>query len=388
MPTLSRLVLVFLVIAGLHGCGNLERQSRSFSAIGNEGRSSTTGITIDASQRAIFSVSRNQRLNGQSTQWQTFCAEPSPDAISALASSFGLDASVASKAIGLAINNQDSTASIGLRTQTIQMLRDAMYRLCEGYAGGALDATGFSRLQRRYQHVMLALLAIEDLTGPVVAQQIALSGSSGVTLGKGLGELSKVLASGAADLAGAKLALADAKASEAALSLQLTSSVAGGSTTAQIADVKALVSSAQDTRKSKETSAAAAKTYYDTLESKLKDAERIVTSASGAAYSFTPSISAPGSTSSSIAIVSQHVKDIVNKVIETDYTKDVCVDVLLDASSEISAAKMEVIGPMCATAFKMTASESASFLGAINRLQGTVKSQSQNAPPPRNPRPD
>jgi len=190
--SLAFCLVIFVLLAG---CGNLQRQSRSFDTTG------TNGITIDASQRAVYSVTKRYRGG---TEWQAFCAEPSPDALSALASNLGLDASVAGKALGLAISSQDSTASIGLRTQTIQILRDAMYRLCEGYASGALDQIGFTRLQRRYLHIMLALLAIEQITGPVVAQQMALTSSAGATLGKSLGEISSLLSEAAGNVARAE----------------------------------------------------------------------------------------------------------------------------------------------------------------------------------------
>ena len=364
-----------LIATLLAGCGNLERQSRVFETTG------TGGITIDASQRAIYSVSKSDNKNGVKREWTAVCAEPSPDAISALASSFGLDAAVASKAIGLAINSQDSTASIGLRTQTIQLLRDAMYRLCEGYASGALDATGFSRLQRRYQHVMLALLAIEQLTGPVVAQQLALSGASGVSLGKSLGELGQILAKGASDLAAANQALTDADAHFGALTTQVRASTAAGSSTATITALKTQLAEADKEREAKGIAASAAKTYYVTLEAKLKDSERIVASSAGSVYGFSPAASALiGGDTSSIAVVSAHVGKIVETVINQDYTKDVCVDVLLDVSTEISVAKLEVIGPMCATAFNMDSAQTTRFLGSIRELSTTVK-RAPKAPP-------
>lgn len=358
MRQLCRVFIFALTAWLLVGCGNLQRQSRTFETTG------TNGITIDASQRALYSVTK-QYPGG--ARWQAFCAEPSPDALSALASSFGLDASVASKAIGLAINNQDSTASIGLRTQTIQLLRDAMYRLCEGYASGALDSTGFTRMQRRYQHIMLALLAIEQLTGPVVAQQMALTGSSGAALGKGLGEISKVLAEGAADLATANQAVADAKSLEKSLEASVKSSETDGSSATQIADLKTQLDLAKKDSKNKEIKATAAKTYYATLESKLKDAERIVLQATSSASGFSPAGGGSSANASNIAIVSGHVKEIVLALIQLDYTKDVCVDVLLssDADEIVNATTFAVVAPMCATAFQMSEEERKQFLANV-----------------------
>jgi len=78
------------------------------------------------------------------------CAEPSPDALSALSASIGGGISDPKVAANFALAQSESAASIGLRTQSIQLLRDGMYRLCEGYAAGAISADDFNRDQRRY----------------------------------------------------------------------------------------------------------------------------------------------------------------------------------------------------------------------------------------------
>ncbi len=330
-----------LLVVLLAGCGNLMRQSRSFDTSGSG------GITIDASQRAIYSVTK--RYPG-GAQWTAFCAEPSPDALSALAASFGLDASAATKALGLAINSQDSTASIGLRTQTIQILRDAMYRLCEGYASGALDQTGFTRLQRRYLHIMLALLAIEQITGPVVAQQVALTGSSGASLGKSLGEITKLLAEAAGVVAAAERAEADAKALEKTLAAAVAASKTDGSTPEQVAELEKKHAAAKKAIPDKTEKVAAAKTYYNTLEANLKETERLVLQASSTAV-FAPSRAASGG-AGDIAAVAGHVKDIVALVVAKDYTQDTCIDVLLskDGDEIVTSITFEIVAAFCAPA--------------------------------------
>ena len=42
-------------------------------------------------------------------------------------------------AAGLGASSSETSASIGLRTQTITLLRDGLYRLCEAYMNGAVD---------------------------------------------------------------------------------------------------------------------------------------------------------------------------------------------------------------------------------------------------------
>lgn len=354
--TASKLVIYFMTCVMMSACGNLQRQSRQFPTVG------VSGITIDASQRAIYSI--NKTYGNKS--WTAFCAEPSPDALSALASSFGLDASIGaaavSKALGVSTNNLDSTASIGLRTQTIQLLRDAMYRLCEGYASGALDDTGFTRLQRRYQHVMLALLAIEQLTGPVIAQQVALSGSSGASLGKGFAELSKALAAGAADRAEAKLALDEAIASDKA-----AEDAAG-------TDASKKKAEPSDATKAALKKFEASKIFYASLEASLKDAQRIMQTASSSATSIAPASNVNGTGTSTIIAVASIIKEIVTTTIGHDYTKDLCADLLLskDGDEVVAAKTFAAIAPMCAVVFKMEGEILTAFLKNVSDRTSAV----------------
>ena len=106
-----------------------------------------------------------------------FCAEPSPDALSAFAASFGgglaaADAGSASFAGALS----EGAGSIGLRTQTITLLRDSLFRVCEAGYNKQIGPLMVAQLHERFQDVTVALLAIEQLTGAVVAQQVLLTG--------------------------------------------------------------------------------------------------------------------------------------------------------------------------------------------------------------------
>jgi hypothetical protein len=140
------------------------------------------------------------------------CAEPSPDALTALSSSFGGGISDAKVAANFALAQTESAASIGLRTQSIQLLRDGMYRLCEGYAAGAIDGAEFNRQQRRYQNLMLSLLAIEQLTGAVAARQVALvGGTASASVGDKANEAAGTLAKANADLKTAQTTLKKAQ---------------------------------------------------------------------------------------------------------------------------------------------------------------------------------
>lgn len=118
---------------------------------------------IDIKQRAVLSGKPAGASNPSAAL--VFCAEPSPDAISSLATEFAADAKYKDAlAATLGFSQQEAASFVGLRTQTIQLLRDGMFRLCEGYLGGALSPSDFAWLSRRYQRNMVALLTIEQLT--------------------------------------------------------------------------------------------------------------------------------------------------------------------------------------------------------------------------------
>lgn len=150
-------------------------------------------VLIDAKQRAITSVSRpsDTRPGGASTTARTIvCAEPSPDALQAIAASNAFSVrDERDREAKIAQVIQESAASIGLRTQSIQLLRDAMFRICEAYQAHALSDDEVMALHRRYQNLMLGLLAIEQLTGVTKAGQVALINAGSASAGAATSDL-------------------------------------------------------------------------------------------------------------------------------------------------------------------------------------------------------
>lgn len=130
---------------------------------------------IDAKQRGVYSVKKTEG----SVSWEGICAEPSPDAISSLAATLGVDLTLTDKGkLGVSQSIAEGVGSIGIRTAAIEALRDIMYRNCEAYALGGMSSVGLETLQRRFQSTMVAILAIEQLTGAVRAPSVVISGSS------------------------------------------------------------------------------------------------------------------------------------------------------------------------------------------------------------------
>ena len=97
------------------------------------------------------------------------CAEPSPDALLSTIRELRVNAPEAVVKALLSYKKAENTTYIGLRTQTIQLLRDAYFRLCEAFLNDGIDAIAYDVLQRRFQNQIIALLAVEQLTGAVTA---------------------------------------------------------------------------------------------------------------------------------------------------------------------------------------------------------------------------
>ncbi len=148
----------------LCACANINTIGRQ-SSFGISSPTRGVAVHLDAQQRlAIFGK------DGR------YCAEPSPDALAAYASSLGLGASVPGTGSASASQALESAAgSIGLRTQSITLMRDALYRLCEARANGDLAGIPSVMLQTRSQDLTAVVVAVEQLTGAVVASQLALT---------------------------------------------------------------------------------------------------------------------------------------------------------------------------------------------------------------------
>lgn len=194
--TLFRLVASTSTALVLTGCGTTY-SLQTFSPTEKGPKSAF----IDIKQRAVLTAARPGTAAGGAGDIVT-CAEPSPDALSSLASEFAADAKYKdSLQATLGFSQQEAASFIGLRTQTIQLLRDGMYRLCEGYMSGALTQADYAWLSRRYQKNMVALLTIEQLTrvaqAPTVAQAsqgLASASRSATAIQSDLEEIDKIKA--------------------------------------------------------------------------------------------------------------------------------------------------------------------------------------------------
>jgi len=185
----SRLLCASGLLLGLTGCANWNSVYRPIYAADGQ------GALIDVKQRAIL-VGKRPVENNAAHQHFVICAEPSPDAMSAYAGEFA--GKLALSPVGAATGKDESlaiqsamreTASyIGMRTPSVQLLRDAMYRACEAYANNAINNSQYELLMRRYQRHIVALAAIDQLTQASRVPPMTLTTAGGVGGGRPLDE--------------------------------------------------------------------------------------------------------------------------------------------------------------------------------------------------------
>ncbi len=94
------------------------------------------------------------------------CFEPSPDALVAVASSFGGALGVPDEVtaeFSSAISEQAS--NIGMRTHTVTLLREGLYRACEAYATGVIGQWEYKQILDGYGALVVTMMAIEQVSG-------------------------------------------------------------------------------------------------------------------------------------------------------------------------------------------------------------------------------
>lgn len=140
-----------------------------------------------------------------------FCADPSPDGLAVFGGSLAASASKSDTSGQLTAAMAAQAASIGLRTQSITLLRDAQYRLCEAFVNGGMNSAQLATLQRRFQNIMVADLAIEQLTGYAKPTIVTVGAGGAASADGNLGEAQKALDAGQKDLTTKQADAADAK---------------------------------------------------------------------------------------------------------------------------------------------------------------------------------
>ena len=156
LMTRSCAVLVAMVMLG--GCGG--GGAKTFKEFNIDKGNS---IAIDATTRVILVTQKG----GETHDQFVVCGEPSPDAIVA---SFGAEATVKGSApqgpsVDAGGNISQTAKSIAVRTATIQLLRDGLYRACEAVINGMIGKDDYRTILDGIGDVMVVLQALDSLGG-------------------------------------------------------------------------------------------------------------------------------------------------------------------------------------------------------------------------------
>jgi hypothetical protein len=316
---LKKSIAISAAAATLCGCAEMTHLTRTRSL------GSSQFILIDAKQRAISSANN---MN---------CAEPSPDALSALAASQGANLNTPSgTSVAGSLAIAEAAGSIGLRTQSIQLLRDSMFRVCESYQNGQLTPFMVQLLHQRFQTTMVSVLAIEQLTGAMRAPAVLLGGSSSTGNADAIVKLSASRETQAASVGEAEKSYA-IKAAEADKADQDLAAKTAALSAASDDQARAAAQTAVNQAKEKADAASAAKAEADltlaTRKSGLAAIDRALSlaQASGSA-SATGTIESLASQPASVEAVASAVAQIVNGTYKLGKTSDFCTALLADAA--------------------------------------------------------
>lgn len=354
--------LSLCALALLGGCADLTHFKQDL-------HNPTFGVSVDIKQRMVF---RNQGPekpagSGKNTEWDRVCAEPSPDAISALGASLGaslLRPTGSQAQVAAALN--ESGAYVGLRTQSIQLMRDAMYRACEAYMSDAIDKAEYLQLQRRFQAQVVGLLAIEQLTGTLAAPPAAVYTNASAAAGGGASAEADRLAEARKQLAGQKT---KEDAAKKALDAAKTKATKLEADAAKFKDKKedALTDAEKQTKvdkaaadKAVEAAEGQAKLdaeltqlYQDALkvaEEDYNNAKNRVRASNTAGATLPPNIAARAPSDGAVTAIKDGVIHIVDSVFNAafDDTVSRCLVKLLDTSERNRPSLLEVCSVLAA----------------------------------------
>lgn len=329
--------LIVMTIAVLSGCANFNSVGRS-SSLGGGSYSENVAIHLDAQQRVVLSKGNMEKI----------CSEPSPDAMAAYAAALGLGVQIPRIGGGsLAQGGSSSIADIGLRTQTITVMRDALYRICEASMNGTINEYHMPPLLVRGMDLTAVVLATEQLTGAVAASQAALvasakasataSGSEMLRANEQALDLAKTDAANAKadyDTAKGKLAIQDQvvidkqtamnTATDEAAKAQLKNELA-----IEKANQESLQKEVADKKKAQEKADKLVADITETREGVLRQMSTSTNVETGGDKSFNN----PGGVGKSlhdnseknIAAVATAVKEMVQHVLDKDYSAEGCL---------------------------------------------------------------
>lgn len=349
-------VLALFAAALLTGCADLSTINRHTdipqvpAAASSPAFAGGRAIHLDAQQRLFY------QANGH------FCAEPMPDALQSLASSTGLGASVGEKAAALSTAFGTSAASVGLHTQSTTLMRDQYYRICELAANTNMSAPQVAQLMERSQRFTLGILAVEQLTGAVAAQQAALSSdansSAAANLGATMDTLNKALVNESNHKISAQAAADAASAADATAATSKAAAAAAGATPADqskaAADAK--LAAAADAQSAQEASDyKAAQDTVDALRKSLGTANLTATAAAKGTAALSPSVASKSNIDKdTVQAIAAATQNIVSSLLNRGDIVDSCMAIMMDANAATYLAAHKELQASCQSAIDIS----------------------------------
>jgi len=341
-------ILLCATTALLTGCANLMTLSRDTYLPGG-----ARVVHLDAPQRVVIA-----------DQLGHICAEPSPDALQSYVSSLGLSLTgPTDRAVSVAGDLAGNSAGLGLRTQAITLMRDALYRICEAARNQKLTDMQVMQMLERSQDLSLGVLAIEQLTGAVAARQPML--------------LANARSSGNARVTSVKDALDRARNEAASAQDELAKATAARD--AQ----KGSVASAQATEAVAREAAAELIKSVKTLNVDIKAKQEALDKANDAlADARVKQIQTPGTDADTAVVDATKTRNDLQKVLEAEtagrdeYAKDPRMVAYDTAAATLAAQQAELVSDEAAVkSAKTEAERAASLVKALETAPNTASAQ-------------
>ncbi|MCX7290341.1 hypothetical protein [Janthinobacterium sp.] len=325
-PAPWRLLMGGTVLLLLSACANLHTINRT-TELPLNGKA----IHLDAPQRLVYADALGHT-----------CAEPTPDALQAYISAAGAGVNSGQNAASISTALSANATSVGLHSQSITLMREHLFRICEYAQNKSINAADTMLLMERSQDLTMGVLAIEQLTGAVVARQTALTGqgqsaaSAGVLATQAqLDKAEERLAEREGDLDDVRDArIAQASASEQAQQALLDAAKADPKkTAAEIKTLQDAASSAQLKLSQLDARLAAAQQAVDKAESERDALDKKLNAAvadSNASTAGTAQFSGGRGRSNVSPATARHLArasvDIVKAVLEKGHMTDNCIN--------------------------------------------------------------
>lgn len=327
----------------LAGCSANHHSIYRHQPLGSELPSATL---VDAKQRAILTA----MVPGVGPQGArdrfAVCAEPSPDVFTVLAQgasatgSFGQAADPKSiqAAASLAYSSAEQGSSIA-RTQTINMLREVMYRTCERYMNGAIGPLELPIQAVRDQRMMVATLAIEQLTAAAAPRVISIGASGSAAAGASSSDAVVKVAEAQAALQKADTAQ---KEKQSAYD-KLEGASPACSAIKKKADAKETLSADETTKQAEcvkaEGALATAKTERQGAAKNLELLESVAAQGGGGPASASTTLGTPTSDTAAVAQAAalEKVAQAVTDIVKANYDQDEVLLLCLKAFSDGTA---------------------------------------------------